>query len=352
MNKYVANINNNSKKKAELINHNKIYIPKNLRLPYPLDRSTTGPGSGSLFIALTFDNKNIKLAVSKNCNEIFSLQKENDQFKILKEGDIFLDNVEIIPILFHAPGQAFINIDDRCIYNCTFCNCNTKNKKYGFLQNYDKQRFVELILKISNRNDFKAVALTGGIYPNNSEVIKKMCYIVKNIRTKLPCTPIGVEPYIKKTNEIKSLKESGANEIKINLQIPDEYLFRKICPDFDYSHIINMLETAVDIFGQGKVTSNILYGLGESDETVIKSVEKLAEMGVVPTLRKIRLNNFIREKLKATLNYKMPFISTDRIIKLAYEQKNILEKYGLTTKTFKTMCHKCGCCDIVPFWDI
>lgn len=337
-----------ARKKAELIRNNKIYIPNNIKLPYPMDRSTAGPGSGSLSIAFNFDNKNIKLTISKDQNESFSLQKESDKFKILKNGKIFLDAVKMQPILLHAPGQTFINLDDRCIYNCAFCSLSKK----GFLKNYDKEKFVKLILKASNHSDFEAVALTSGVYPDNTNIIKKMCYIVQKLKEKIPDIPIGIELCIFNNEEIISLKKAGADEIKINLQIPDKDLFEKICPDFDYDDIFNMLDKAVDVFGRGKVTSNTIYGLGELDKTIFKTIEKLAKIGVVSTLRKIRVNEFNKKKIEKALSYEIPNTSTDRIINLAYEQKKILEKYNLTTKTFETMCHKCGCCDIVPFWDI
>lgn len=334
--------------KAELMINNKIYIPTNIKLSYPMDRSTAGPGSGSLSIALTFDNKNIKLVISRNQNESYSLQKENGKFHILKDKKIFLENVEMTPILFHAPRQAFINLDNRCIYNCAFCNLS----KRGFLHEYDAEKFVKLILKASNRSDFQAVALTSGVYPDNTKTIKKMCYIIKNVKEKLPDIPIGVEPCISNKKEILLLKKAAAEEIKINLQIPDKDLFGKICPDFRYNDILNILGEAVELFGKGKVTSNIIYGVGESDRSVIKAIEKLAKMGVVPTLRMIRINELNKKKLEEATSDKLPNISVDRILKIAHEHKKILEKYGLTTQTFETMCHKCGCCDIVPFWDV
>jgi biotin synthase-related radical SAM superfamily protein len=112
------------------------------------------------------------------------------------------------------------------------------------------------------------------------------------------------------------------------------------------------LKEAVRLFGKGKVTSNVIYGLGESDKSVIKTIEKLAEMGVIPTLREVRINEFNKKKLEEKISYKSPNISVDRILRIAHEHKKILEKYCLTTKTFETMCLKCGCCDIVPFWDV
>jgi hypothetical protein len=335
-------------KKAELIIYDKLYIPKDIKLPYPIDRSTAGPGAGSLSIALTFANKNVKMTISRDQKERFSLQRENEKFQILKDGENFLDNVKIAPILLHAPGQAFINLDDRCIYGCVFCNL----PKRKILQKYDVEKIVKLILKTSNRNDFKAVALTSGIYPDNSEIISKMCYIVKNVKKNLPDIPIGVEPCISSKKEILLLKKAGADEIKVNLQIPDENLFVKICPDFCYKYILDVLEESVRIFGVGRVTSNIIYGLGESDKSVFKAIEKLSKMGVVPNLRKIRINKFSKKKLDDIMSYKSYNISVDRILKIAQYHKEILERYCLTTKTFDTMCFKCGCCDIVPFWDV
>lgn len=337
-----------ARKKAELIINNKIYIPKDVKLPYPMDRSTAGPGLGMPSIALAFGNKNIKLVASRDENECFSLQKENGKFHVWKDKEIFLKNVKIVPILFHAPGQAFINLEDRCTYNCAFCNLSNQ----GFLQKYEPERFVKLILTASKRKDFQAVALTSGIYPNNDEIINKMCYIIKRVRQKIPHIPMGVEPCISNKKEIMLLKKAGADEIKINLQIPDKDLFEKICPDFHYAAIFNMLKKSVELFGKGKVTSNILYGLGESDKTIIESVEKLAKMGVVPTLRKIRTNQIVKKKLELVTTCKLSNVTVDRILLIAGEHKKILEKYGLTTKTFKTMCHKCGCCDLVPFWDV
>ena len=337
-----------ARKKAELISSGIIYISKEIKLPYPLDRSTAGPGAGSRSITLAFDNKNIKLEVSKNQNELFSLHKDNNRYYIAEGEQLFLKNIKIIQTVLHAPRQAFINLENRCIYNCAFCNLS----EHKFLQNYNKDKFVDLIIKASKRNDLEGIALTSGIYPKNSTVIKTMCEIIQDVKGKLPTIPIGVEPCIFNKKEIELLKKAGADEIKINLQIPDRYLFGKVCPDFSYDDTLNMLNEAVNIFGKGKATSNIIFGLGESDETIIKTIEALASKGIVSTLRKIRINKGNEKNLETAISGEIPHTSSDRILQLANEQKKILNKYNLTTKTFKTMCHPCGCCDIVPFWDI
>ena len=42
----------------------------------------------------------------------------------------------------------------------------------------------------------------------------------------------------------------------------------------------------------------------------------------------------------------------ERLVDLAKKQKSIFENYGLSPKTFDTMCFRCTCCDIVPFIDL
>jgi biotin synthase-related radical SAM superfamily protein len=254
--------------------------------------------------------------------------------------------------LLHAPEQAFINIDDRCIYNCAFCN-NARSSKSRFLKNYDDKKFIDLILKVSQRPDFKGVALTSGIYPNNKAIIKRMVHIIEGIRKKLPSIPIGVEPCINEKKEIIQLKEAGADEIKINIQAANKDIFERVCPDMDYEKIFQMLDYAVEIFGKNKVTSNIIYGLGEKKLDIINSIEKLVNIGVVPNLRLVKISNTNKKRIENVVGKSLGKLPTaDYMVSLAKQCKEILRKNNLTTLEFKTMCHKCTCCDIVPFYDV
>jgi lipoate synthase len=336
-----------AQKKAELIAKGRIYIPKGIVLPYPLDRSTAGPEAGSLLLTLSFEETRVKLIKSQRSDEIFSLLQQNSLFSILKNNALFLENVKIIPTIYHAPHQAFLNLENRCIYNCAFCTLSKNN----FLQTYTDKRFVKLILSASSRHDFSSIALTSGIYPDNETVIQRMCTIITIVKEQLPQIPIGVEPIIFTKKDLLSLRKAGAEEIKINLQIPDRELFSKLCPDFRYDDILRILKQAVAIFGRGKVATNIIFGLGESDESIKNTLQILTSCGIVPTLRKVRINQNNSKKIKRVLS-KIPMVSDKRILNLALVQKKFLISNRLTTKSFKTMCHACGCCDLVPFYDV
>ncbi|MCK4969631.1 MAG: hypothetical protein KAS77_03870, partial [Thermoplasmata archaeon] len=38
------------------------------------------------------------------------------------DGSLAVTDVWLIPIVMHAPDQAFINLSGECIYECAFCN--------------------------------------------------------------------------------------------------------------------------------------------------------------------------------------------------------------------------------------
>jgi biotin synthase-related radical SAM superfamily protein len=78
----------------------------------------------------------------------------------------------------------------------------------------------------------------------------------------------------------------------------------------------------------------------------------MAKLGVVVNLRAVRINDFNRKGLTEAFNSEPEPVEPDRMLKLANAQLEILNKYRLQTAGFKTMCHKCGCCDIVPQFDI
>jgi biotin synthase-related radical SAM superfamily protein len=336
-------------KKAALIADGHIFVACRSIIPYPLSISSAGPAIGSKSITFEFNKHRIKLGITRNKNVQFHLQKNSDTFSIIKNGVTYIDDVKIISNAYHAPEQLFMNLQVKCIYDCLFCEQNENSSNIH--RYFNSSNLFAFLKRALNNPSIQSAAFTSGIYPDITAVNKELCSainIVKKLRSDLP---IGVEPYIYGPNNIDMLKNAGADEIKINLQIPDKHLFRSLCPNMNYSHILNMLDHAIEIFGRGKVCSNILFGLGESDESVLEAVEELALRGVTPTLRMVRLNQNISEKIKNKLGKKPMYVNAHRILNLGYEHKNILIKYGLTPTSFHTMCHRCCCCDLTPFID-
>lgn len=337
-----------AEKKAILLAGGPLQVPKEFRSPFPLSRSTAGPGAGSTGIVLSFGHTRVKKAITIERGE-FELIGRGPSYAIYRNGRPFLEGVEIRPTLAHAPEQAFYNLDTECIYNCKFCTSPRLDKK--ITKGLEPDKVVSLILEASERPEMKAVALTSAVVKDPQSTVDKLAYIIVRVRDKLPVIPIGVEPYIDSLDQVDQLKKAGADEIKLNIETYDRDLFLKVCGEQDFDWIMTVIEHAGKVFGRGKVTSNIIVGMGESDRNVLEGVEALARLGCVATLRPLRLNDLNRGPMTEAVGALEP-PSPERLLRLAEGHKAILERHGLTTMTLHTMCHECKCCDLVPFRDL
>jgi len=334
-------------KKAALLLGGDVLLPPGYRMPYRISRSTAGPGAGKRSAVFSFGGMRVKKGISYDSGD-FELIDDNGILSMTKNGEPFLDRVEIRPVVFHSPEQAFFNLDQRCIYNCRFCT--SPLLKGDATKSLTDEKIVDMIKASMKEQDVVSVALTSGVVGSVDETVDKMVSCVKAVRKEFPDIPIGVEPYIDSEEQIRKLKDAGATEMKINLETPRKDIFEAICPELDYDLILRMLRASVKIFGKGKVTTNLIFGIGETDNDLEECMNSLASFGCAPGLRVIRLNDLNRDHMK---NAGMIFnVTEERMILLARMQKRILEANGLTTHTFKTMCFECGCCDLVPFRDL
>ena len=334
------------RKKAQLILGGDVLLPKGYKMPYRISRSTAGPGAGKRSAVFSFGGMRVKKGISYDSGD-FELADNNGMLSMTRNGLPFLDSVEIRPVVFHSPEQAFFNLDQRCKFNCKFCT--SPLLKGDVTKLLTDEKIVEMIRDAMKEQKVVSVALTSGVIGSVQGSVDRMVSCVKAIRKEFPKIPIGVEPYVDSKDQIKALKDAGADEIKINLETPRKDIFEKICPELNYSSVMEMIKASVKIFGYGKVTTNLIFGIGETDDDLKDIMITLASFGCVPGLRAIRLNDINRKNMSSAgiiCN-----ADEERMIRLAHMQKKILEDHKLTTNTFRTMCFECGCCDLVPFKD-
>jgi MoaA/NifB/PqqE/SkfB family radical SAM enzyme len=335
------------RKKAEMICSGKLFIPSDITIPFPLSKSSAGPGAGSESIVLSFSGMRVKVPISRESGE-FQLRRSENGLDLLRNGEPFISGVSLVPTVCHSPGQAFITLTRACRMNCLFCTIN--DSLHGRKSELSADDAYALISSASKKPNFQAVAITSGITTTVEDQIERIAELVRRIRRSFPVIPIGVEPLITDRGQIRILKDAGATEIKINIEAASKKIFRKVCPARDYDLTLEAIRWAVDEFGKNLVTSNIIVGLGESDEEVLESIETLAEIGAVGNLRAIRINEFNRDRLSDVLGKNIG-IKPDRLLALGKHHREILRRHDLSTERFRTMCFPCGCCDLVPGMD-
>jgi biotin synthase-related radical SAM superfamily protein len=289
----------------------------------------------------------LRLEVVREGKAPLRLRRTRRGFDIMHGGKAVAADVKLLSAGFHAPGQAFINLHDRCLFECAFCTLPASPGK-----GLPLRRWEELIKGALRSGKVDAVAVTSGVPVSASKTCRDIARLVRAIRRDFPNTPIGVEPYTVEAADLRLLKKAGAGELKLNIQCATGELTARICPGLDREGILRNLAEGVKIFGRGRVCSNLLIGLGETDAEALSAVEGLAAMGVAANLRPLRVNGLNSGPLTKSLGRMPTPPGPSRLLKLARAQKRIFLRHGLDPSGFRTMCHLCTACDVEPFRDV
>lgn len=345
--------------KAELISMGRLRVPRELLEGYRLSRSTAGPGAGSTSLALAWEGSDgrehhVKMALAPEGSvdapvELVRSSTGNLELR-RRDGRLLVAGVWLLPIVMHAPDQAFISLDGVCIHECAFCTTHLMEGRR--LNSREPGRWVELVVEAHRRRPFHALAITGVASADHEAMMADYEAIIRGVLAELPHLHVGVEPYVRGPEDIARLKRAGASEIKINVQSPVQEILGRVCPGWSLETQYGLLEEAVRVFGRGHVTTNILVGLGETDSDVEGSLDRLAAMGVIPSVRGVRVNDLNAPALEGALGHPVEGVDVERHLRLARMLRDSLDRQDLKASSLQTMCHRCGCCDLEPGQDV
>lgn len=333
-----------------------ITLDSNLVLPVRMSGSTAGPPpgeQGALFLRI--DGRLVRVNVTTSAD--FSLgigdeakgPEDPTNYHLKYHGELIPSKVELVEPLLHAPDMAFLNLYSGCDYSCAFCTQPTNKNA----QIRSVREIIDLINKAQAIGELKSISLTSGICSNPNVTTQGMVWALMALRQTFPEMALGVEPYLEEPSGIAKLKEAGANEIKLNLQVATPELLAKVCPEMEWEQIWENLAEAVKVFGKGKVQSNLLVGFGETQEEVSSTMEQLVSQGVLPSVRQVRLVSGQQERLEHVLEHTLPEPSPEYLVGLLDIQSRLLKEYGMEDRANEasSMCQVCGACDLMPRFD-
>jgi len=111
-----------------------------------------------------------------------------------------------------------------------------------------------------------------------------------------------------------------------------------ICPvKLNTKDYFKAWKNAVELFGEGQVSTFIIAGLGETDESILLGAEKTARIGVIPYLLPLR-------PIAGTFFEKVRPPTPGRMIKLYRGVAETLHKIGLDPRESKAGCVRCCAC--------
>ena len=321
------------KVKAELLSLGTVDVEPSL-LPQ-FRTSTAGPGMG--LQCVFFSSGGLRVRLEVNRDSPLKMVRRNHHVVITRDDREIAEGI-IEEVVAHCPGQVYITVSERCIYNCQFCSVP---KSEGRIKS--RKEILAIVEAAKKNGTLTVISLTSGIASSPDDEIDRVAGIVRALAPYN--VPIGVAVH-PAPGSSKKLKVAGVTEVKYSVETMDPEIFDRICKGskgHDLAFILESLREAVGIFGKNHVSTNIIIGLGETDESVRQSVEYLAEMGVIPVLRPISIPPLRIKELEGAVRP-----SPERLLYLTEMTRKILRKQGLSARESQTMCLACTGCDLTP----
>ena len=196
--------------------------------------------------------------------------------------------------VYNTDGVVFVAYSNECSLqttskDCLFCNINATKATFGEAQGvkwkYPKQigETVAAAYQEGNRH----VTISGGFVPERREVDYYLD-VAESIKEHTGLADFNGTACIgapKDLTVIEKYKEAGFRTLAINIEVWDPNFFRAYCPGKEQEcggrdHWIKALEYGVEVFGRGRVRSNMVGGL-ESKQTTLEGIDYLTSKGIL-----------------------------------------------------------------------
>jgi hypothetical protein len=276
-----------------LFNYNRnsdatLKLPSFITLPYGLTVPFRHDGKSAH--RLEFDGKDFYAVHSNGSSFKVSLPKRPRYYDKLTSDGTPMRTVAI----HNTDGVVFVAYSNECSLqstskDCLFCNINATKATYGEIQGvkwkYPNQigETVAQAYKEGNRH----VTISGGFVPERREVDYYLD-VAESIREHTGLDDFNGTACIgapRDLSVIEKYKEAGFRTLAINIEVWNEHFFRAYCPGKEKEcggrdHWVKALENAVEVFGFGRVRSNMVGGL-ESKDSTLEGIEYLTSKGIL-----------------------------------------------------------------------
>lgn len=192
-----------------------------------------------------------------------------------------------------APTTAYLMTyrENKCAANCGFCpQARGSHGRADMLSRvswpaFPTEHVLNEIAKAVENGKVRRACIQA---LNYSEVFSDLIALLRAIHQKadvlisISCQPVNSE-------NIKALAKAGAERIGIPLDAATEELFDKVKGlsaggPYRWEKQFELLSEAVTVFGEGKVSTHLIVGLGETEKEMVEVIQRCVDMGVVPAL--------------------------------------------------------------------
>ncbi len=250
--------------------------------------------------------------------------------------------------LLHGRNCLATTVYQKCDYwklgkKCKFCGIELSLKSGATIPLKEPRQFHEVVKAAVEEGVCNHITLTTGTTALPDRGSRLLAEVVREVKSHRSI-PIHVQVEPPEGDKyLEMLADAGADTIGIHIETFDRGVLKEVCPGKAETMPERYFEAwkwSIELFGEEQVSSFIIAGLGESNESILKGVEELARIGVIPYL--VPHRPIVGTEFE---NKRPP--SPKRMFSLYKEVAETLRTYGVKPSRNKAGCVRCGACSAI-----
>ncbi len=215
----------------------------------------------------------------------------NSSFKIrVSLGTAAVLNLTHIKLLAYPTTAYFMTYTSRrCTANCAFCpqaRESKSNLKMLSRISWPTYPFNQVCKALKNKKVKKEIKRICIQTLNYLSLFEDLQAIITQIYKLAPEIPISLPVHPIDENKMKILKELGVERLGIPFDAATPEIFDKIKGKqvggpYTWEKHMDALKRAIKIFGEGKVSTHLIIGLGETEKEAVNFIQEFSDLKII-----------------------------------------------------------------------
>ncbi len=223
---------------------------------------------------------------------------------------------------------------------CQFCSIGQSLRAGRTIAHKTPEQLAEVAKAAVELDDIKHIVMTTGTPAGDDRGAKVMCESAAGIKAVVDVPIQGQCEPPKDPVWYQRMKDAGIDSLGMHLEVIGPELRKTIMPgksEVSLEEYLQAFKDAVAVFGRGQVSTYILAGLGDSEETILDTSRQLIEIGVYPFVVP-----FV--PISGTPLEDRPAPSSEFMDSVLRPLADELVKLDLTSDKVNAGCARCGAC--------
>lgn len=246
--------------------------------------------------------------------------------------------------LLHGANCLATTTIQTCVYwntpkRCKFCTIELSLSSGATIAKKKPEQLAEVAIAAKKLDHVTHVTLTTGTTSTPDNGIK---HLVETATAIKEATGLPIHAQFEPPKDLSTIDRlyGVVDTVGIHVESFDRAVLKEIAPckvDIPFERYIEAWKRSVAIFGDTQVSSYVIVGIGETDDSIIEGSRILAELGGYPFIVPLRPipGSMLEDKRPP---------SPDRMRHIYAEVAEILRANGLSWRNNKAGCVRCRAC--------